>query len=60
MSAGITTGIEIGCPFCEECQTVLFTVEGFRHGVAGYVAHLVESHWDKLEEGRAMCQATGL
>jgi hypothetical protein len=52
--------IEIGCPFCNECKTVPFTAEGFRVGMAAYIAHMVESHWDKLELGREMRAATGL
>jgi hypothetical protein len=52
--------IEIGCPFCSECKTVAFTAQGFQVGAAAYIAHMVESHWDKLEEGRALRVAAGV
>lgn len=52
--------IEIRCAFCDQAKTVALTVEGYRSGMAGYLAHMIESHWDKLEEGRAMRAAAGV
>jgi hypothetical protein len=51
--------IVISCMFCEQEKTVPFTPEGFGEGASAYIAHLIESHWDKLELGREMRLASG-
>jgi hypothetical protein len=53
-------GINIFCNFCDEKKWVPLTPEGVLSGMSGYLAHMVESHWDKLEEGRAARLATGV
>lgn len=66
-SAGAAAGkaelvkvIEVGCPYCPEVRRKdRLTRDGIRMAMTAYVAHLVESHWDMLEEGRRMRLATG-
>ena len=48
------------CKFCGERKTIPLTGDGFMRGLAAYMVHMVESHWDKLEEGRAMRAAAGV
>jgi len=45
----------IACGHCGGA-TRLRPPEDLEHAVALYVAHLVESHWDLLEEGRTIAK----
>lgn len=45
-------GIEITCAFCGQQKRVPLSPEGVMSGMAAYIAHLIESHWDMLEHGR--------
>lgn len=47
--------IEVRCQFCGESRAKdRMTAEGVQMALSSYVAHLVESHWDQLEFGRAI------
>lgn len=47
--------IAISCHFCDESSRGQdLDASGVQRLVAAYLAHLVESHWDKLEQGRAI------
>ena len=53
--------LEVGCQFCDQIRLKdPLTADGVRIAIAAYVAHLVESHWDKLELGRELRLATGI
>lgn len=51
----------IGCQFCDETRAKdPLTSIGVQQAMAAYIAHLVESHWDKLEYGRRVRLESGV
>lgn len=54
------TIIIIGCDFCHQARRKDdVTAEGMRQAAGAYVAHLIESHWDKLQAGRVIAVTAG-